>query len=69
MYAGDDTPTQVRLASDEAFAAKLSRRLRGGSSARAQRLARIKRAVASSEYENDLKMSVALDRLLDRLQR
>jgi anti-sigma28 factor (negative regulator of flagellin synthesis) len=32
-----------------------------------QRLARIRRAVQRGEYENDLKIAVAADRLLERL--
>ena len=67
MYVGDDCPTQVRLPADEELAEKLAARLHRTPSTRLRRLAKIKRAVQSSEYENQLKLSVALDRMLEKL--
>ena len=67
MYVGDDCPTQVRLPADEELAEKLAERLSRTPSSRIRRLAKIKRAVQASEYENQLKLSVALDRMLESL--
>ena len=64
MYVGDDPHPTARTSSDEITALRLTERLTIG---RRRRLARIKRAVATSEYENPLKLSVALDRLIDKL--
>lgn len=36
---------------------------------RRRRLSRVRRAVAAGEYENALKLSVALDRMLERIRR
>lgn len=68
MYVGDDCPTHVRLPVDEHTARDFADRLRQPRS-RAARLARIKHAIEQSEYENPLKLSVALDRLVDSLTR
>ena len=68
MYVGDDCPTQVRTPTDEELAQRMAGKLRQSGSTRARRLARIKHAVQSSDYENPLKLSVALDRLLERLR-
>ncbi len=65
MYLGDDCPTQVRLPADEELAERLAAKLRLDRRGRARRLAKIKQAVESCDYENSLKLSVALDRLLD----
>jgi hypothetical protein len=67
MYAGDDRPAQLRTLGDEELARRLTRKLKDDRRTRARRMARIKRAVESSDYENALKLSVALDRLLERL--
>lgn len=66
MYVGDDPHPSGRSTSDEITALRLTERLTVG---RRRRLARIKRAVATSEYENPLKLSVAVDRLLEKLVR
>ena len=68
MYVGDDCPTQPRLPRDEELAHRLTRKLKQDRATRMRKLAKIKRAVADSEYENALKLSVALDRLLDGLK-
>ncbi len=67
MYVGDDCPTQMRLPVDEKLVGEFARKLKGDRRTRAQRLAKIKNAVKARDYENPLKLSVAIDRLLDRL--
>lgn len=67
MYSGDDTPTQVHSLADEELVRTIASRLSDDAGRRSSRLARIKQAVESSDYENQLKLSVALDRLLDHL--
>lgn len=80
MYTGDDeSVSRVRWPNDEALAERLATQLAtetpdpSGKPAtqlsRRERLARIRRAVAASEYENPLKLSIALDRVLDRINR
>jgi hypothetical protein len=68
MYVGDDCPTQVRTPHDEAVAMEMTRKLQLDPRSRARRLARIKQAVECADYENALKLSVALDRLLEKLK-
>lgn len=68
MYVGDDRPTQVRTPHDEEVARRLTRKLKDDRQSRAKRLLKIKQAVESSDYENALKLSVALDRLLDDIK-
>lgn len=68
MYVGDDCPTQLRTPADQELAERLASRLKQNRSTRARRLARIRQAVEQAEYENPLKLSVALDRLLERLK-
>lgn len=56
----------VRQGKPQRQAKHASRRLTKAE--RHRRLARVKEAVECSEYENPLKLSVALDRLLDELK-
>lgn len=58
-----------RPESDRTYAAHWAARLVSDVAAvqrRRQRLARVREAIDASDYENDLKLSVAVDRLIDR---
>jgi hypothetical protein len=64
MYQGDDNlHTSVRTEQDRAEVAKLAARLVPAERRRLRRIARIREAVAASDYENSLKLSIAVDRL------
>lgn len=68
MYVGDDIdPNTVRLPRDVRAVQRLVRKLRTGRDARTDMIARVKDAIGDGDYENDLKLSVAIDRLLDEL--
>ena len=68
MYLGDDNSVStVRMPHDQAIVERLTAKLVPSEAVKRRRLARIRRAVASSEYENSLKLSVAVDRLIERL--
>jgi hypothetical protein len=69
MYVGDDDPDKLRLPRDVAAVRKLATRLRRGKDTRKRKVRRVKHAVQSGDYENALKLSVALDRLLDELMK
>ena len=68
MYLGDDCPTQVRLPADEELAHRLAARISTHPERRIHQLMKIKQAVNASDYENSLKLSVAVDRLLERIR-
>ncbi len=67
MYFGDDSPAQLRTPLDEELVREIAATIREKPDLRTRRLARIKQSVESSDYENELKFSIALDRLLDRV--
>lgn len=53
-----------RSRSERAAAAELLALLRAGGDARTKKVRRIRRAVRYAQYENDLKLSVAVERLI-----
>lgn len=55
-------------ASAASAAGRLLERLRVGKDVRAQKVRRLRAAVRAGRYENDLKLAVAVDRLLDELR-
>ena len=68
MYLGDDTTASpVRMPSDRAVIERLTAKLNPSASPRRKRLTRIKQSVTAGEYENSLKLSIAVDRVLDAL--
>ncbi len=68
MYVGDDLdPKTVRLPQDLLVVRRLVARLHRGRDARTGKIASLKRAIGDGDYENDLKLSVAMDRLLEDL--
>ena len=56
-----------RPAADLAEAARLLAVLRAGGDARGDKVGRVRRSVRAETYENDLKLSVAVDRMADEL--
>lgn len=68
MYVGDDTdPDTVRLPRDMQAVRKLVAKLRRGGDARIDMVDRVRHSIDEGDYENDLKLSVAIDRLLEEL--
>lgn len=66
MYVGDDEdPRTVRLPRDVETARRLVARIRKGRDARSQMIGKLRAAIQHGDYENDLKLSVAIDRLLE----
>ena len=53
-----------RTAADRAAAARYLQMLRAGDDTRTQKIRQIRASVRRRAYENDLKLSIALDRLL-----
>ena len=52
---------------EKALAAKMLRRLRDGHDLRARKARRLRAAIRVERYENDLKLQIALDRLISNL--
>jgi anti-sigma28 factor (negative regulator of flagellin synthesis) len=68
MYAGDDKEESVRLPADQRAARDLTRKLREQGEARQTKVESIRKAIESEDYENPLKLSVTIDRLIDELR-
>jgi len=58
----------ARSCSDLNIASRLLGTLRQSQAVRSYRIERIQSAISSDSYENDLKLSVAVDRLLYKMQ-
>jgi hypothetical protein len=56
-----------RSRSDRALAAEMLRRLLAGEDLRQRKARRLRGAIRASRYENDLKLQIAVDRLVDEL--
>jgi hypothetical protein len=68
MYTGDDVdPDRVRLPRDLAAVRKLVQQLRSGHDARTHMIERVRHSINEGDYENDLKLSVAVDRLMEEI--
>ena len=66
--AADLTPaTAPRSAADVATAQRLLAMLRSGRDARTTKVRRLRRSVRADTYENDLKLTVAVDRVVREL--
>jgi hypothetical protein len=65
MYVGDDDPNRVPAMTNLAAVKKLSNRLRKGKDARREKIARVRRSIEAGTYLNELKLSVAVDRLME----
>jgi hypothetical protein len=57
-----------RSAADRAVAEQLLAAARSGADVRTHKVRRLKSAIRSRRYENDLKLSVAVDRLLNAVR-
>ena len=66
--AAPATIPPARPADDVAEAARLLAVLRAGGDARRKKVRRVRGAVRADDYENDLKLSVAVDRLFGDLR-
>jgi hypothetical protein len=55
--------SQSRSRADRAVAAKLFALLKSGGDARVSKVRRVKQSVRRKSYENELKLSIAVDRL------
>ncbi|MFT3784630.1 MAG: hypothetical protein QM770_00500 [Tepidisphaeraceae bacterium] len=67
MYVGDDDPQTLRMPRDVRAARRLASRLRKGKDARLKKVEDVRSALDAGDYENALKLSVAIDRMLDEL--
>lgn len=63
--ADPSRPAAFRPATDRALAARLLASLRDGNDVRSAKVRRVRRACAEERYENDLKLAVAADRVLE----
>ena len=63
----DREPTPIRPPADVAEAARLLALLRVGGDARRPKVRKLRRAVRDRTYENDLKLTVAVDRVAGEL--
>ena len=59
-----DPPAAPRSADDLAAAARLMSVLRAGGDARLAKVRRVRQSVRTHTYENDLKLTVAVDRVV-----
>lgn len=64
MYLGNDPAMNPRIR-NTAQVRKLMRKLRRGDDIRRAKIKSLRSDISSGAYENDLKLSIALDRLLD----
>ena len=60
------TPAARRTAAERALAERMLERLRGGADVRARKVRRLRAAVRVKAYENQLKLSIAVDRMVRR---
>ena len=67
--SANDCPPTSRSAADVATAERLLTLLRTGGDARIDTVRRLRRSVRTGTYENDLKLSVAVDRVINDLGR
>ena len=58
-------PVRTRSESDEAVARRMMELLRAGADVRARKVRRLRAAVRVKAYENQLKLSIAVDRMLN----
>jgi len=56
-----------RTRAERALATKMMRQLRAGADARSRQARRLRAAIRADRYENNLKLQIALDRLLAEL--
>ncbi len=63
------TPLPARSSDDLATADHLLALLRAGTDARTDKVRRLRRSVRTGAYENDLKLSIAVDRVVRDLGR
>lgn len=56
-----------RTRKEKALAAKMLRRLRDGHDLRTRKARRLRAAIRVERYENELKLQIALDRLISNL--
>jgi hypothetical protein len=61
---GQMTTLRPRSESDEAVAKRMMELLRAGADVRARKVRRLRAAVRIKAYENQLKLSIAVDRML-----
>ena len=61
-------PTEPRTTADVAEAERLLSVLRTGGDARRVKVRKLRRSVRGDTYENDLKLSVAVDRMADEMR-
>ena len=66
MYIGNDPAMNPRIR-NTAQVRKLMRRLRSGKDVRKDKIKSLRTDISAGAYENDLKLSIALDRLLDEI--
>ena|GEM_PF-3351921 len=67
MYLGNDPAMNPRSTRQATSVRKFMRRLRAGEDVRTDKIRTLKSDITTGTYENDLKLSVALDRLLDEV--
>jgi hypothetical protein len=60
------TAPRARSESDEAVAGRMMELLRAGADVRARKVRRLRAAVRIKAYENQLKLSIAVDRMLQQ---
>jgi hypothetical protein len=65
MYVGDDDPNRVPAMTNLIAVKKLSARLRKGKDSRRQKIQRVRRSIDAGQYDNALKLSIAMDRMLE----
>ena len=61
------TSNLSRTRKEKALAAKMLRRLREGHDLRTRKARRLRAAIRVERYENELKLQIALDRLISNL--
>jgi anti-sigma28 factor (negative regulator of flagellin synthesis) len=67
MYSGDDQEKSLKLPHDRRIARAMLRKLRQSGDARQAKVDAIRRAIASGDYENALKVSVTIERVIEEL--
>ena len=63
------TPARKLSRADLALAKKLMGQIRDGKDIRARKARKLRAAIRANRYENNLKLQIALDRLLDQIVR
>ena len=63
------TPVEARGEAERVVVRRMAKRLRSGGDVRRHKVRRVKLSVQAGAYENELKLMIALERMLDSLKR